>query len=50
LSGSAGAIGFGVEIKKQSLSGKIGKLYILTVLVLKIEMGGLVFGIEYFHD
>ena len=50
LGGSAGGIGFGVEIKKQFLSGIIGKLNIPTILIFKIKMRSLVFGIECFHD
>ena len=50
LSGSDGGVGFRVEVKKQSLSGEIGKPYILTILILKIKMRSLVFGIECFHD
>ena len=33
LDGSAGGVGFGVEIKKKSLSGKIGKPDILSILI-----------------
>jgi hypothetical protein len=50
LGGSAGGIGFGVEIKEQLLSGKIGKPYILTILIIKIKKRGIIFRIECFHQ